>query len=208
MISRSNSATPAIMVKTIRPIGVFLPMPYRAGAALVVRAAAAVAGTLTLHTTPWPIASDRWRHLHARHIDEHPVAARESIVLVERAGRGHLVGLCLATTGPEGPPRWLEGDERVYIDGELVAHGTGTEDFFGAGWYGVPGRLDGPGTQALQGFPIYEEVDKTIRTASYRWLLADASPWEESVRIELEHGPDGEVEVDDSGLAWGYEARP
>ena len=39
---------------------------------------------------------------------------------------------------------FFEGDDLTTVDGELVIHGTGSEDSFNGGWYDVPGRWDGP----------------------------------------------------------------
>ncbi len=185
----------------------YLPMPYADYATLTITADAPAVGAIEVLTTDG-VPDERWGYLHATHIGELPAVAGEPVSILERAGtQGHYVGLYLATTG-EAPPDWLQGDERVYVGGELVAHGTGTDDFFGGGWYGIPGRLDGPGADPLQGFTIFEGFDGKVapRTASYRWQLNDAIPWEDTVAIELEHGPTGLVEADYHGVSWWYEA--
>ncbi|HEX7480684.1 MAG TPA: DUF2961 domain-containing protein [Polyangiales bacterium] len=74
------------------------------------------------------------------------------------------------------------------LDGALRIHGTGTEDYFNDGWYEVRGRLDSANAWPSHGFPVYEDSDGRKRTAAYRWHVPDSVPFEESIRVELEHG--------------------
>ncbi|MCX6267205.1 MAG: DUF2961 domain-containing protein, partial [Bacteroidetes bacterium] len=60
-----------------------------------------------------------------------------NFVILNAEGKGHLVGVNLNLQSYDGGLGFLEGDEMIYIDGEKKPsiHGTGTEDYFSAGWY-------------------------------------------------------------------------
>ena len=64
-------------------------------------------------------------------------------------GRGTFVGVSETMEGliADGNTRgYLEGDERVYADGERTPaiHGTGTEDYYESGWYFNAGTYSTP----------------------------------------------------------------
>lgn len=186
----------------------YLPSPYRSGARLEIEAEnAALSGELVVTVGAWT-ETEEHGYLHAVAASQSPTPPGQPFVPLAVEGSGHFAGLILASTGPAGPPRWLEGDDRFFVDGDLVVHGTGTEDYFNAGWYGVPGRLEGPGVQALHGFPVYREVEGRIQTTAFRMHLADPVGFSTSFVLELEHGPAGEVEADYSSVAFWYSPLP
>ncbi len=102
---------------------------------------------------------------------ENPTTPGEPFTFIETEGRGHLVGVVLQAQGFEsGKTLFFEGDDQTTIDGELVIHGTGSEDFFNGGWYDVPDRWEiyietvkGPGQALVQLFqnenPVADPVD-------------------------------------------------
>ena len=65
----------------------------------------------------------------------------------------------------------LEGWEEIFVDGELVQHGTGTEEYFNAGAYFVHVPYAG----------MYEGVLMrsylTGRTSTYRFHVLDPVPF-------------------------------
>ena len=78
-------------------------------------------------------------------------AAGDDWLFADVTGRGKFVGVSHTMNGldPGGWSRtYLEGDERVYTDGALSPqwYGTGTEDFYEAGWYFVNGPFSAPVT--------------------------------------------------------------
>jgi hypothetical protein len=74
---------------------------------------------------------------------ENPTKTGEPYTLLETSGRGHLVAVALQSQGFEsGKTLFFEGDDQTIIDGKLVIHGTGSEDFFNGGWYDVPDRWE------------------------------------------------------------------
>ncbi|MEZ5967122.1 MAG: DUF2961 domain-containing protein [Planctomycetota bacterium] len=154
-----------------------LPMPFRRG----IRIEAEGVDDLGVRARSLPDDHDR-RYLHA---DFASGATRRGapFVPLEVRGAGHFVGLVLAATGDSGQGfSYLEGDERIVVDRREAVLGTGTEDFFGGGWYFRGGPfahpfhavavLDGDGARALMS----------------RWLLAEPVPFARELRFELEHG--------------------
>jgi hypothetical protein len=88
---------------------------------------------------------------------------------------------------------YLEGDERVFLDGgdEPLLHGTGVEDFFGGGFY-FRGNGSKPEVfrRALHGMTYDREAPAgEWTTGMYRLMLTDAPTWTESARVVLESGP-------------------
>ncbi|GAA2854740.1 hypothetical protein GCM10020220_049990 [Nonomuraea rubra] len=69
----------------------------------------------------------------------------QSWTFLRATGHGKFVGVSHTMRGPTNR-NYLEGDERVHVDGSRTPqiHGTGTEDFYQAGWYFKPGDLQHP----------------------------------------------------------------
>ena len=98
-------------------------------------------------------------------------------------GRGHFCGVYAPMQGLSDL-LYLEGDERVYVDGEGIPsfHGTGTEDYYLAGWYFNQGVFDLP----YHGLTHIDE--DTGRTSPYRFQIVDSIPFRFNFRFEIEHG--------------------
>lgn len=123
-------------------------------------------------------------------------------VALEAEGAGHFVGLSLNAEGHDGSYFFLEGDERFVVDGTFRGQGTGTEDYFNAGWYFDQGPFSGP----YHGLVVKD--DERGRIAAYRWHLPDPVPFRRSVRVELEHGHANEVIADFATMAYWYQTEP
>jgi hypothetical protein len=88
------------------------------------------------------------------------------------------------------PPRYLEGDEQGWVDGTLrpQLQGTGTEDFFGGGWYFYDRLFSLP----LSGFSAHATQGRDCPTptcnTAYRVMVGDAVPFARSLRYVIEHG--------------------
>ncbi|MHC4742696.1 MAG: glycoside hydrolase family 172 protein, partial [Planctomycetota bacterium] len=81
---------------------------------------------------------------------ENPTTKGKAFTFVNTQGRGHLVGCIQQSQSFEsGGTYFFEGDDQTTIDGKLVIHGTGSEDFYNGGWYDVPGRWE-----AKRSFPL------------------------------------------------------
>jgi hypothetical protein len=118
---------------------------------------------------------------------------------LDAEGRGKVVGVVQTADGiAEGPSApgirsYLEGDERVHVDGSRspALHGTGTEDFYEGGWYFNRGTFSAP----LNGNPAHELAYGCPKDCDslYRLLVADAIPFASSIRFGIEHGPLNDV---------------
>ncbi len=131
--------------------------------------------------------------------------------VVDRTGRGELAGVVQTVRGyvPDGNMRqYLEGDERVHVDGSLTPqlHGTGTEDFYEGGWYFNRGTFSNP----LNGNTAHKR--RTSGCADecdslYRLLLSDAVGYGSALRFGVEHGAQNDASAHYDTTAFLY-ARP
>lgn len=135
-----------------------------------------------------------------------PTAPGSDAVLLDLEGHGKWFGLfadlgSVATTSRQ----YLEGDERVYVDGSPhpAWYGTGVEDFFAGGFY-----FDaGPFGLALHGVPYHltgAEAEGEDVTAAYRWMAGDALSFESSILAALETGPTANLAMRMRTVAYYY----
>lgn len=120
---------------------------------------------------------------------ENPTTIGQPFTFFKSGGEGHIVGLILQAQGLEsGNTYFFEGDDTTTIDGDLVVHGTGSEDFFNGGWYDIPTRWDSQFGRALSGCLGYSK--HIGRTGGYRFFLGDAYSYRDSIRQTIEHSPE------------------
>ncbi|RJK96385.1 DUF2961 domain-containing protein [Vallicoccus soli] len=114
-------------------------------------------------------------------------------------GWGKFVGVSHTLRGlrtePGGGPfngtrGYLEGDERVHTDGSRSPdmHGTGSEDFYEAGWYFNNGPFSNPFNGATA-FEAGELGCQNLCDSLYRLMVGDQVPFGNSLRFTIEHGP-------------------
>ena len=101
---------------------------------------------------------------------------------------------------------YLEGDERVYVDGVASPawHGTGTEDFFESGWYFRDGTTY---AMPLAGNPAYETDGDGCQydcTGAIRMMAGDAVPFASALKFGIEHGPGDDKPANYSTTAYWY----
>ncbi|MCW5554166.1 MAG: DUF2961 domain-containing protein [Verrucomicrobiae bacterium] len=140
---------------------------------------------------------------------ENPTQLGKPYTFVETEGRGHLVGVVLQSQGFEsGKTLFFEGDDQTMIDGELVIHGTGSEDFFNGGWYDIPDRWEKRISFPLSGCLGYAK--HLGRTGGYRFFLGDAYPFRRGLRQTIEHaGEQNNILTDYCSVTYLYsEHRP
>ncbi len=188
----------------------FMPMPYRKAGKISLRASKPLEAKLTVVATPLDKNPGDLGYLHAVYHESLPTKTGVYHPYLKRQGRGKFIGVYLVTDGhnKSNLPTWLEGDEWFTCDGELRIHGTGTEDSFNGGWYAVPGRLNGPGTTPISGFPVYRNKGGAYVTASFRWYLTDPVSYEKSIEAKIEHGPTNDVNANYRSAAFFYDAAP
>jgi hypothetical protein len=183
----------------------YLPMPFarrarivaRNGTGRVIDAFYVNADVELTSSVPEPLAT-----FHAAWHRDPRTTAPEPHVALRAEGAGHFVGLSLNAEGHDGSYFFLEGDERFFVDGVFRGQGTGTEDYFNAGWYFDQGPFAGP----YHGLVVKD--DERGRIAAYRWHLPDPVPFRQSLRVELEHGHgNGEI-ADFATVAYWYQTEP
>lgn len=121
---------------------------------------------------------------------------------------GRWVGLAARLGAVDGVGRrYLEGDERIFVDGSLEPelHGTGVEDFFGGGFY----FDQGPFRRSLHGMSAQVSNDRgEDETAAYRLMLTDSVSFSGRLRARLEAGPTGSEPMRARMVAWVYVGKP
>ncbi len=197
------------------------PMPYAAGARLDVtndgpKLIDPLYYQITVLEQVEPPSALRF---HAEWRRENPTPRGAPYTILEANGSGHYVG-CHAFL--QNRDRWLrlpparmgypygyglgllEGQEAIYVDGEKhpSVQGTGTEDYFNAGWYFARGTYDGP----THGCTVRSYVKG--RVAAYRFDLDAPTPFQKSLRVMLDHGLDNMLRSDYASVAYWYQSEP
>ena len=128
------------------------------------------------------------------------------VVVLDAVGRGHYAGTVLSMQPRGRRSMWyLEGNERVFIDGDSTPSfvGTGTEDYFSSGWYFDTGPYSAP----YHGLTIKDEA--AGRISAYRWHIEDPIPFARRLRFTIEHGGTNDAPgTDYSSVAYWYQTHP
>jgi hypothetical protein len=127
-----------------------------------------------------------------------------SYVLLNTKGKGHIVGVNLNMQSYDGGLGFLEGDEKIYVDGEKKPsiYGTGTEDYFSSGWYFSQGEYAG----SYNGLILKD--DSLGRIAAYRFHVPDPIPFKKSIKFTIEHGHGNQDIADYSSTVYWYQLEP
>lgn len=186
----------------------YFPMPFRQSALVELvseRSQPADLRVEILHCRS-PQAADEGR-FHALWRRENPTRLGEPYTMLRTEGRGHLVGVVLQAQGFEsGKTLFFEGDDQTTVDGELVIHGTGSEDFFNGGWYDVPDRWEKRISFPLSGCLGYAK--HLGRTGAYRLFLGDAYAFRKSLLQTIEHaGEKNSIPTDYCSVSYWYADR-
>lgn len=175
------------------------PMPFRKEALITLR-----------NETPYPAEIE-----YATEIDTAPPrdtlylhasfaqakANGQPFEIMRATGEGKYVGCYLISMSDK--PDWniLEGDEYFFRDGgrSPIQHGTGLEDYFNGGWYYF----------GLFERPLHGLLEKAaMRTAQYRFHLADPVTYGRSLRMLIEFGHGNQASGYMSAVAFRYETKP
>ncbi len=186
----------------------YLPMPFDRSARIELASERAIEVHGEIDWTNVPRASDEGR-FYAVWRRENPTTVGEPFTFIDTEGRGHIVGAVLQAQGFEpAQTGFFEGDDQATLDGELVIHGTGSEDFFNGGWYNVTGRWISRVSLPFSGCLDYK--NPLGRSAGYRFMLTDAYAYEESALLTIEHSPtENSFATDYAAVTYLYsEERP
>ncbi len=196
----------------------YLPMPFHTGA--IVRlyrldgeASPAVEYGYALAGVPPATDALRLRaSVHQTCIDGGRL--EPDLQLLDLSGRGRWIAIYtrqqnIVTDQIGGVGNYLEGDERLYVDGSPHPswHGTGNEDFYNGGFY-----FDRNGAYGFRHrFPFtgapWHAYDGVLVAASrmYRLLLVDAVPFYRRLQLRLERGAYGDQPMCSEGLVLAYQ---
>ena len=128
----------------------------------------------------------------------------EPFQILYAKGKGHFAGVNMTMQGFNNIS-FLEGDERIYVEGEALPIwvGTGTEDYFNGGWY------FNRGTFALPYHGLSVKEPGRGRISVYRYHNLDTVPFKYNIYVGIEHGsknnyPDAYY----SSTAYWYQTLP
>jgi hypothetical protein len=130
-------------------------------------------------------------YFHATH-RRGPTVPDEDWVFLDREGRGKFVGVShtMRSRIEGGNTRnYLEGDERVYVDGSRTPqlYGTGTEDFYQGGWYFNQGSFSLP-TNGAVAHEVGRFGCRIQCDGAYRLMIGDAVPFRSDMLFSIQHG--------------------
>ncbi len=184
-------------------LSIRFPMPFRESAKISIRntldrpvAVKLDADFQTLETFP-----ESFGLFHAQWARSNPDETGHPFTVLSTKGRGRYLG-CLLNVVGQDPSWWiLESDESIRRDSETVPgwRGTGLEDYFNGGWY-YSRALVRPFHGVLSRVPF--------QTSQYRLHLSDAVPFDRSIDVQFEKGPEQQSKGWMESVAYFYLAEP
>ena len=172
------------------------PMPYRNRARVTITLPEDCEGRFTFMYDTQGSVNSELAYFHIAHNLDKPTTPGAKHCWLDVQGKGHFVGVYMRGEGQGvGKPgisytKCFEGDETFIVDGKLVSHGTGSEDYFNAGWNGGAMRLDHAKTLPFHGYTLFDAAKPRCSAASYRWHLpTEVIPFNESIKAQIEVGP-------------------
>lgn len=123
--------------------------------------------------------------------------------VAEISGQGHFVGCTLSAKDADSL-HFLDGDDVYLVDGEPADnfHGTGTDDYFNAGWHFSSGTFSAPthGT-------TYKSAQAPMEIGAFRTHVTEPVPFDSSFTFDLEHGSRNDTPgVAYSSVSYWYQA--
>jgi hypothetical protein len=173
-----------------------LPMPFSSHAVIALKKKSG-ADPSVVHVRADGVATlprDDWGYLRASpHRTENPGPGEHHDV-IDLSGRGKYVGTVMHLTGRANPMsrvkdpfNFLEGDDQAQADGKSATAGTGTEEYFDAGWYFRDGPFAAPFSAAVSVGPGV--ADGTGEVSAVRWqALGDAVDFRDTFALTFEYG--------------------
>ncbi|HTU61011.1 MAG TPA: DUF2961 domain-containing protein, partial [Polyangiales bacterium] len=175
-----------------------LPMPFAQSASVELVSAADAAHNIRvrLYGTD-ELPRGEWGRLHAAlsELSEPQPGDRFSAAAV--SGHGKYLGTLMYVRGQTDASRspradelgFMEGDERLQIDGEVRALGTGTDNYFNGGFFFKNGPYSSP-FSAVSQLAVDDETG-TSETTMMRWtILSEAVTFDSELLLSFEIGAD------------------
>ena len=140
-------------------------------------------------------------HFHAQYSQANPPEPGQPTTILRTSGRGHFVGMSLAIQSTE-PGNVGTGSVRFKVDGD-PARGPGAQGlmrYFGNLFGANETRGPWSGTTLAEGNRV------KARTSFYRFQVHDPVPFNSSMEVTVDHGPNNERTDRMSAVAYWYQA--
>jgi Protein of unknown function (DUF2961) len=192
------------------------PMPFFQHARLLLVNSGSAAHAVSVQVAKRSVAPEPAAgHFHAVWNQRRaPFSAHDRYPVAALSGGGKYLGTLMFLHGQVDAESatpyamgFLEGDERIVVDGETVSQGTGTEDYFDAGWYFRDGRFDSPFATLIA---LAKDRDTGRGSATMaRWhVLSDAIEFRDSFELSFEYGANRPDSASDyASVAFYYSAE-
>jgi hypothetical protein len=189
-----------------------LPMPFAESASLELAHSAPSerAIQVRLYGTD-SLPRGEWGHLHTAYAEQREPHAGARFQVAALSGRGTYLGTLMYMRGKADASRsvraselgFLEGDERLEIDGQLVASGTGTDNYFNGGFYFKDGLFNTPFAAVSQ--LDVDTSEATSEATMVRWtILGEARHFQSQLDLSFELGADRPATVRDCAAVSFY----
>lgn len=150
-----------------------------------------------------PAQAEDTLYFHARYAQANPALDGRPLGVLRTSGRGHWVGLSLATQLGE-PGAWGNGKIHVDVDGSKRKGPAATPIL---NWFGhLFGVSVEPGAYA--GATLDEGTRVKARTSVYRFLIQDPVPFDKSIEVQIDHGKKNERADRIATVAYWYQDTP
>ncbi len=203
----------------------YFPMPFARSARvrLVSEDSRPITATWEVQQTPliYSGIGSTVGEFHATYAHEDPTQLGYDYTMLNIPGQGKVVGLSYTEQGlfNGSLPVFMEGNEHVYFDGSQNPglNGTGTEDFFKAGYY----YANGPFTLYDHGDTDEENASSSTnqqassatgaplppdqgRTSQYRLMLQDPWNFRGGIVLAIQHGGGDGLPTDNHSVVFWY----
>ncbi|MEG1407329.1 MAG: glycoside hydrolase family 172 protein [Ruthenibacterium sp.] len=139
------------------------------------------------------------------------VDGADNYVILQAEGKGKYVGcnLNVDVFEPQCNEWYGEGDDMIFVDGELLLRGTGTEDYFNTAFcptttYATPYS----GLTVYSGDASKPHKKFAGKNSMYRLHINEPVHFEKSIRVTVEHGHANKLSNDYSSTAYWYQTEP
>ena len=181
---------------SLATLSLTLPMPFARSAKLELLHAGTSSRTLKLRVHGSDaLPSGEWGRLRSVFSERRDPRNGERFAVASMSGRGKYLGTIFYAHGKVDNSRevraselgFMEGDERLEIDGEVVWLGTGTDNYFNGGFFFKDGLFNSP-FAAVSQLDADESAGMSEATMM-RWnILGDEINFQRQLDLSLEFG--------------------
>lgn len=132
----------------------------------------------------------------------------DNYTILEAKGSGQYIGTNLNIHNLRATREWNwygEGDDMIYVDGDKMPtiNGTGMEDYFNTAWCPTQEYNSPYFGIILGGGPNWSG-----KVSYYHYHIQDPIPFNESIKVTIEHGHNNHRSDDYSSTAYWYQDEP